>query len=77
MDELCNFVFSSLRESRSDIRNIERHLTRQRLLNGGNVIFSVAAVGWITFLGLEIYQIGKKIDALTKEIEELKNKEGE
>ena len=77
MDELCNFVFSSLRESRSDIRNIERHLTRQRLLNGGNVIFFVSVFCWITFLGLETYQSGKKIDALTKEIEELKNKEGE
>lgn len=77
MDELYNFVFSSLRESRSDIRSIERHLTRQRLLNGGNVIFSLAAVGWITFLGIEVYQSNKKIDLLNKEIEELKNKEGE
>lgn len=77
MNELCNFVFSSLRESRSDIRSIEKNLTRQRLLNGGNVIFSLAAVGWITFLGLEIYQSNKRIDTLTKEVKELKEKEGE
>ena len=43
----------------------------------GNVIFSLAAVGWITFLGIEVYQSNKKIDLLNKEIEELKNKEGE
>lgn len=77
MNELCNFVFSSLRESRTDIRHIEKDLTRQRLINRGNAVFSLAAVGWITFLGFEIYQSNKKIDTLTKEVKELKEKEGE
>ena len=77
MNELFNFIFCSLKESKMDIKSIERGLNHQRWFNRNAVIFLAATAGCIVFLGFERYKDNKKIHALTKEIKELKNKEGE
>ena len=77
MNELFNYIFCGLKESRSDIRSIERNLNRQKWINRNAVISSLAITGCIVLLQMQSMADSKKIDALAKEVEELKNQKGE
>lgn len=77
MNEFCNYIFDGLKESRIDIRNIERNLGHQRIINRNVIMASLMITGCVALLHVQSKITNKKIDSLTEEIEVLKQQKGE
>lgn len=77
MNELFNCIFSGLKESRTDIKKIEKTLGRQKWINRNVIISSLAVAGCIALLQVQRMADSKRIDTLSEEVEELKNQKGE
>lgn len=77
MNEFCNYIFDGLRESRIDIRSIERNLSHQRIINRNIIMATFMVTGCVALLHVQSKITSNKIDSLTKEIEVLKQQKGE
>ena len=77
MNEFCNYIFDGLRESRIDIRSIERNLSHQRIINRNIIMATFMVTGCVALLHVQSKITSNKIDSLAKEIEVLKQQKGE
>lgn len=77
MDEMFKHIFGSLYSSEKAISNIEKSLKRQRNFNKNVVGFAAVVVTYV--IATELYKKiqDREIEALKKEIEELKAEKGE
>ena len=78
MPEMMSYIFSGLRNAEDAIVNLGKTVTRQSKFNKAVIAFGIFTVSYMMAVDVVAKEHQKKIDALTKEIEELKgNKEGE
>lgn len=77
MNEMIGYIFTSLKSSEIAVKNLGRAIRRQNRFNGNCVAFAFMTVACIAIQNNELRAQGKKIAALTEEIEELKKTKGE
>ena len=77
MDEMIRYIFGSLRDSETALRVISKSLKKQRSFNRSVAFFSMTVSLHLIVQELEIRNIHRELEALQKEIKELKNTEGD
>ena len=77
MDEMIGYIFGSLRNSEDAIKLINKALKGQAKLNRQLIGVAVCTTLYMYFNEHESRKSNRKIEALSKEIEELKKMKGE
>lgn len=78
MPEMMSYIFSGIRNAENAIIKINKTITNQSKFNKVVIAFGVFTVTYMVAVDAVMTEHQKKIEALTKEIEELKdNKKGE
>ena len=77
MDKMVGYIFNSLHNSEEAIKLINRALKSQTKLNRYLVAIAFTTMMYMYTNEHERKKQNKKIEALSKEIEELKNMKGE
>lgn len=75
--DIVDYIFHSLKETKIDMRDMHKSISRQKWFNR-NVVLSCAAVtACIALLQIQSKKDNDRIINLEKEVEELKNLKGE
>jgi hypothetical protein len=78
MPEMMSYIFSGIRNAENAIIKLNKTVTKQSKFNKVVITFGVFTVTYMIMVDAVITDHQKKLEALTKEIEELKdNKKGE
>lgn len=77
MNEMMNYIFSNLNNTDASIRNIAKILKKQTKINNQIGTFAFCMGLYILIDSTVEKKQQKKIDALVKEVEELKQAKGE
>ena len=74
MNEMIGYIFGSLHNSEDAIKHINKALKSQAKLNKYFAIMAIMSTGYMYICDYERKKQNRKIEALSKEIEELKMK---
>lgn len=77
MNEMVAYIFASLRSSENSIKIIKRSLRNQMRINRGVAMFSLTMAIYVILSEINNLEQNRKIEKLSKELEELKRLEGE
>lgn len=77
MDEIIRYIFGSLRYSETALRVMSKTLKKQRSFNRSVAWFAIIVTAENIVREMQIRNMYSKIEALQKEIKELKNTEGD
>ena len=77
MVEMINYIFGSLQSSSDAITNIRKQLRAQARFNRTLAAFALTITTYSLMVEIHNYGQDKKIEELSKEIEELKRMKGE
>lgn len=77
MDEMMRYIFGSLRRAETNMSAISKVLTKQKKLNNLNAAFAVLVTLHAIDSAVRMKVMYDEITNLKKEIEELKNTEGD
>lgn len=77
MDEMVRYIFCSLRCSETTMRAMSKALKKQRSFNRSVSFLGIAIALHIISQEIEIHNMHNELEAMQKEIKELKNTEGD
>lgn len=77
MDEMIAYIFNTMGATKKEFHDIWKHLNRQRGFNTRITLIAAACAAGLYIVERRRREQSKKIDALAKEIEELKVAKGE
>lgn len=75
MDEMLNYIFSSMRSSEKMLRGVRKVLVEQRSFNRNVILYAVITTAYILANESKRLEQDKKIAKLSKEVEELKGEQ--
>lgn len=77
MPETIDYIFGRLSNTEDTIKKVSKVLKTQYKFNKSVVFFSLTATAYCVIATMQYKEQRAKIDALVKEVEELKSKKGE
>lgn len=77
MCEMMRYIFGGLQSSEVAVKRIQRILQKQQKFNRHAVLCTCVMVACIVLTELDRQEQNRKIEKLSKDIEELKRSEGE
>jgi hypothetical protein len=77
MADMIRYIFSSLNDTETTLRVISKSLRKQASFNRSVTFFSVTMALHLIVQEMEIRSINRDLEALQKEIKELKKTEGD
>lgn len=77
MDEMIAYIFNTMSATKKEFHDIWRNLNHQRGVNTRLTLITVACAAGIYIVERRRREQSRKLDVLTKEIQELKAAKGE
>ncbi len=76
MDKMINYIFSTLHDSENTVKFMKKQLQLQSRFNRKFTNFTLIITAYVIVSEIHNYERDRKIEKLSKEIEELKRMKG-